>query len=1241
MRCLPFALLLLAAGVTVAQPRPLPLVAVPLATDEPPLDGRLAGPFWRRAADLGRLPYLDRPGVPAAWTRVRVARTAAGLCLATECFEPLMERVKPTHRERDSEVWAEDCLEVFVQPPGQPYRHFVVNPLGVQFDELGRDARWNADWQVAARSEADRWQVEWRLPWAALGGAPKAGDTWRLNVCRSRRPEPELSAWSATEGGFHQPERFGEIRFGDDPWPVLVEWQQTARKQVRVRLEWCRPEVAEQVQLRLNGEPTDGRFTVAAEGESRLQLTAVYQGRAILRVPWSLFVEPLEGLLDQARRRVAAVPDQPGCRAERTALSRRLERLGKLVQTAPPELTSEVQAGLREVDLQASHLLAAGAAEQSGAAPGSVAYGVESPLTKRLRHQPFAGQPGGLLRLDAARREMDAGQVMLFAFSQPLPQVRATVGEARSAAGAVLPASAFRVRRVGYVETQQPTYVVPHVGLWPDPLLSGAPFDVAPHSFETLWVDVRVPAGQAAGVYRGQLELVSAAAQPTKVPIEVRVRNFTIPARPSLVTAFGVNASWRVPQDHDAYIRNALEHRVTPYGVGSPKLLQAPAQDWTRARALEADITSDRPGVLALSVRAADGHAVAFPAQPLVAGNNRLKFDLAPARTRVERWSLSAVGPLKATGTVRLVGEDQQTVLADKVERVVEVAHDGWLGAWPTWTESGWDRPDVAARIDWSAFDAAVERYLPLGLSSHIASLPQPHAAWAREYQRHLSEKGWLDLAYTYLMDEPEPKDYPEVNRLQGAVKRAAPGLRNMMTARAFPPELKYVDIWCPEAHTYQSETARQEQARKRSVWWYVAFSCRHPVPNIWIDYPALDCRVWPWMTWKFDIDGMLYWSVTYWSGNPWRNGMMYPGANGDGHLLYPGEDGQPVDSIRWECLRDGLEDYEVLCLLKAAEAELAAQGGSAELRQRIRALVAVDDQVVKSVREWSQDPARLLAARRAMSDALEAAVAALGHEPEVKARPRRRPGNDVSKLPPEAIEAAAAGAVKPWTEPALAPADGLVLRYDFDNGVPFAFDRSGQLNHGRVEAAQRVPGRQGQALAFGEQTRVHLPAGAKLLGVQPDQGTVAVWVRPDFAPTDLPDGLWDGYRVIAYLMQTDGNGLPDGYDEIGLFCHGRQLVAKCAGANDGPFAVIASPLQKGVWTHLALRWTPERRTLLVDGKPVADRAGRYVPPKLDDFAGALGWHPASRRWPWQGALNGLQIWRRGLSDAEVAELAR
>ncbi|MCX7599096.1 MAG: hypothetical protein N2512_09550, partial [Armatimonadetes bacterium] len=71
---------------------------------------------------------------------------------------------------------------------------------------------------------------------------------------------------------------------------------------------------------------------------------------------------------------------------------------------------------------------------------------------------------------------------------------------------------------------------------------------------------------------------------------------------------------------------------------------------------------------------------------------------------------------------------------------------------------------------------------------------------------------------------------------------------------------------------------------------------------------------------------------------------------------------------------------------------------------------------------------------------------------------------------------------------------------------------------------------REGAALSGGfidtSEGYVALPPGEDLWGPVAPRGAVAFWVRPLFDPTER------GYKMLFYCMQTDGNALPDGFDE-------------------------------------------------------------------------------------------------------------
>lgn len=89
---------------------------------------------------------------------------------------------------------------------------------------------------------------------------------------------------------------------------------------------------------------------------------------------------------------------------------------------------------------------------------------------------------------------------------------------------------------------------------------------------------------------------------------------------------------------------------------------------------------------------------------------------------------------------------------------------------------------------------------------------------------------------------------------------------------------------------------------------------------------------------------------------------------NGDGRLLYPNPagSGPPVNSIRWELIRDGVEDYEMLYSLR--ERVKKCRGLKAA---RLRRVVAECERMTPGRKGYLDDPARFAALRERVLEAL------------------------------------------------------------------------------------------------------------------------------------------------------------------------------------------------------------------------------------------------------------------------------
>ena len=71
------------------------------------------------------------------------------------------------------------------------------------------------------------------------------------------------------------------------------------------------------------------------------------------------------------------------------------------------------------------------------------------------------------------------------------------------------------------------------------------------------------------------------------------------------------------------------------------------------------------------------------------------------------------------------------------------------------------------------------------------------------------------------------------------------------------------------------------------------------------------------WMGALYRLSGFLHWGFNYYIGDDiWHSaccphkGALLPA--GDAHIVYPGKDGRPWRSMRFEAQRAGAEDYEL-----------------------------------------------------------------------------------------------------------------------------------------------------------------------------------------------------------------------------------------------------------------------------------------------------------------------------------------
>jgi hypothetical protein len=531
--------------------------------------------------------------------------------------------------------------------------------------------------------------------------------------------------------------------------------------------------------------------------------------------------------------------------------------------------------------------------------------------------------------VSAARGEYEAAQVVLRPDTD-CTLVAAQVGRLKDAAGEPAPIS-VRMDEVAYVRVTHPTDSSCLPGWYPDPLPAlRTPLALRAGQNQPLWLTFHVAPEAKPGEHRGKLRLQTSRGK-IVVPLTVRVFDFVLPRETHLKSALGlgagaINRYHRLtnPQQRQAvfenYLRNFAEHRISPYSFYD----YAP---------IEVRFTGEGSNMQA---------RVEFS-----------RFDLAAAKWLDEYRFNTFQLPLQGMGGGTF--------------------HSRHLGALAGFTE---------------------------GAPEH-ARLFQDYLS---QVERHLRERGWLNQAFTYWFDEPDPKDYDFVVEGMKRLKAAAPGIKRLLTEQPEPALLGHVDVWCGLTSEWTPEKVRARRVAGEEVWWYICTGPKAPYLTEFIDHPGNELRLWPWQSWQYGVTGLLIWATVYWTSpcafpepnlqDPWVDPMSYVSGyglpvghvgfwgNGDGRFLYPPRrdpnsakspnHDDPVNSLRWEHLRDGMEDYEYLWLLEQAVQRASAAGGKDPLVQAARGLLKVPASLSADLTHFNTDPRVLLAHRESIAKLIE-----------------------------------------------------------------------------------------------------------------------------------------------------------------------------------------------------------------------------------------------------------------------------
>jgi hypothetical protein len=261
-------------------------------------------------------------------------------------------------------------------------------------------------------------------------------------------------------------------------------------------------------------------------------------------------------------------------------------------------------------------------------------------------------------------------------------------------------------------------------------------------------------------------------------------------------------------------------------------------------------------------------------------------------------------------------------------------------------------------------------------------TLPPPPSV--AEIRRVLLRQQPELFVFNYTADEIDecPHLFTPLREWARALHQA--GANNLVTMKPVPQLLddglgsgrSVVDVWAllPIMYEQAGPLVDRVLAKGDEVWSYNGLSQEGYSPKWLIDFAPINFRIQPgFIGQSLHLTGLLYWRVDFFRGDPWvraNNKGSFGEDNypGEGSLMYPGARvgvNGLVPSLRLKWLRDGVDDYDYLELLK--------KSGHADSAIRMAREIGPD------WHNWTRDANRLEAARVSLGQELDTIVRTSG----------------------------------------------------------------------------------------------------------------------------------------------------------------------------------------------------------------------------------------------------------------------
>ncbi len=195
--------------------------------------------------------------------------------------------------------------------------------------------------------------------------------------------------------------------------------------------------------------------------------------------------------------------------------------------------------------------------------------------------------------------------------------------------------------------------------------------------------------------------------------------------------------------------------------------------------------------------------------------------------------------------------------------------------------------------------------------------------AFSKAFIKEVKSLGIKDRCWLHVSDEPNKEQLKDYKKAADTLHRLFPGF-NTFDALSDIEYYRNGLIKTPVCAEGEADIFRKEV---KNFWtYYCCCQVNNFLPNRMFSQPSQRSRVLGVLLYKYDAVGFLQWGHNFWYSqyskypiDPYKvtdAGKAFP--SGDAFVVYPGKDGQPLNSLRHEIFYDAFQDLRALRLLES-----------------------------------------------------------------------------------------------------------------------------------------------------------------------------------------------------------------------------------------------------------------------------------------------------------------------------------